>query len=91
VSSNRLIGPAVLSSRPVSGARSSSSTRSSSTVTRYVSARSSANVRFGPSSRYRVVDSKRRGLRVRGQMVNGWLKIGNHRYIGSSVLSTRRV
>jgi len=96
-SSYRWIGPAVLSTRPVSrstSTRPSKSTKSSSrssTVTRYVSARYSANVRSGPGAKYRTVDKERRGTRVRGRMVNGWLKIGTRKYIGSSVLSTRRV
>jgi len=93
VSSHRWIGPAVLSTRPVAGKTSSSrsSRPASSKVTRYVSARSSANVRSGPSSSHRVVDSERRGTRVRGTLVKGWLKVGKGRYIGTSVLSSRRV
>jgi len=94
ISSHRWVGPAVLSTRPVSTKASSSrSSRpaASTRVTRYVSARSSANVRSGPSTSHRVVDRERRGTRVRGRMVNGWLKVGTHRYIGSSVLSSRRV
>ncbi|MGB7449088.1 MAG: transglycosylase family protein [Ornithinimicrobium sp.] len=93
MSGNRWLGPAVLSTRPVSGATSSRSSRpaASGTVTRYVSARVSAHVRSGPGTSYRIVDRERRGTKVRGKVVKGWLKIGTRRYIGTSVLSSRRV
>ncbi|MGB3686775.1 MAG: transglycosylase family protein [Ornithinimicrobium sp.] len=85
LSNGRFIGPAVLSSRPVGGGGGQSP--SPGTVTRYVSANVAAYVRSGPGFGYRVVDTERRGTRVQGTWVNGWLKIGNGRYIGSSVLS----
>ncbi len=83
LSSRRYIGPAVLSSSPIGG----TTDPSPSTVTRYVSANTAAYVRSGPGTGYRVVDTEARGEKVRGTLVNGWLKIGNGRYIGPAVLS----
>ncbi|CAN5482637.1 hypothetical protein BH23ACT6_BH23ACT6_25340 [soil metagenome] len=83
------LGPAVLSSSSVSGGGGPSP--SPSTVTRYISANYSANGRSGPSAGYRVVGSEPRGTKVRGTLVNGWLKIGGGRCIGPAVLSSRPV
>lgn len=55
--------------------------------TRYVSV-PIANVRSGPSMDARVVGSVRQGERVSGPIVNGWMKLGDNRFIGLSVTST---
>ncbi|MGB5952870.1 MAG: transglycosylase family protein, partial [Ornithinimicrobium sp.] len=89
LSSGRYLGPAVLSTSPVSGG--GGQTPAPGTVTRYISANDSANVRSGPSTGYRIVGSEPRGERVRGTLVGGWLKVANGRYIGPAVLSTRPV
>ena len=83
VSNGRYLGPAVLSSSPIGGGQAPSP----GTVTRYVSASVAAYVRSGPGTGYRVIDTERRGTRVQGAFVNGWLKIGNGRFIGPAVLS----
>ncbi len=61
---------------------------SGTVVTRYVSAGSAAYVRSGPGSGYRVVDTLARGTKVSGRLSNGWLRIGDGRYVGAGVLST---
>ncbi len=60
-------------------------------VTRYVSADVSAYVRSGPSYDNAVIDSAARGTQVSGPVVNGWVKIGEGRYIGNTVLSSSAV
>lgn len=57
-------------------------------VTRYVSADTAAYVRSGPSFDNAVIDKAARGTKVSGPVVNGWVKIGEGRYIGNSVLSS---
>ncbi len=93
VGEGRFIGPAVLSSTPIGGTAAAppSSTPTAGGVTRYVSAASAAYVRSGPGSGYRVVGTERRGTAVTGTLVSGWLKLGEGRYIGTSVLSTTPV
>jgi len=68
-----------------------SASRSSSKVTRYVSARTSANVRFGPGLGYRTVSKEARGERVSGTVSNGWLRISSRKYVSESVLSRSSV
>lgn len=45
------------------------------------------NVRKGPGMSQSVVGSVSRGTRLTGTVVNGWLKIGNDRYVGLSILN----
>ncbi|WP_269813334.1 transglycosylase family protein [Ornithinimicrobium sediminis] len=92
IGDGRYIGPSVLSSTPIGGSTAPSTPPpSSGEVTRYVSASSAAYVRSGPGTGYRVVGTETRGTAVTGTWVNGWLKIGDGRYIGSSVLSSTPV
>ena len=58
------------------------------TVTRYVSANTSANVRSGPGLSYRIVGSEDRGDKVSGRLSNGWLRLSSGRYISAYVLSS---
>lgn len=83
----KCVSSVVLSSSPVGG----SSSPTKSTVTRYVSARSSAYVRSGRGGGYRVIDTERRGTDVPGSLVNGWLKVGSNRCMGPGVLWSRSV
>ncbi|MGB7424296.1 MAG: transglycosylase family protein [Ornithinimicrobium sp.] len=69
----------------------STSPETGATVTRYVSANTSANVRSGPGLSYRIVGSEDRGDRVTGTLTNGWLRLSSGRYISSYVLSTSSV
>ncbi|MFV0450669.1 MAG: SH3 domain-containing protein [Propioniciclava sp.] len=59
------------------------------TTTRYTT---TLNVRTGPSTRYRVVDSLRKGTRVRlnGRMSGRWAQLDNRRWVHSAYLSTSR-
>lgn len=57
-------------------------------VTKYVSARVAANVRSGPGTGYRVVGTLARGAKVSGTQSGSWVKIGDGRFVGVSVLST---
>lgn len=93
VGDGRFIGPSVLSGTQVGGTAAvpPSSTPTVGSATRYVSAASSAYVRSGPGAGYRVVGTESRGTKVTGTLVNGWLKLGEGRYIGTSVLSTRPI
>jgi hypothetical protein len=56
-------------------------------VTKFVSARTAANVRSGPGTGYRVVGTLARGTKVSGTQSGGWVKIGEGRFVGVSVLS----
>lgn len=56
-------------------------------VTKYVSAKVAANVRSGPGMGYRVVGTLARGTKVSGTQSGGWVKIGDGRFVGVSVLS----
>ena len=59
----------------------------STRVTRYVDV-GIANVRSGPSTRYRVMTQMRRGQRVSGtRLSNGWVKMSGGRYISGTVVS----
>ena len=61
-------------------------------VTRYVSASDFANVRSGPGTGYGIVDSVPRGTEVTGTMTsNGWLNMGNSRFISGTILSSSPV
>lgn len=60
-------------------------------MTRYVSADIAAYVRSGPSYDNAVIDQAARGTQVSGPVVNGWVKIGEGRYIGNTVLSSSSV
>jgi len=92
IASGRFIGPGVLSSTPVGGGGSTPAPAPSpGTVTRYVSANTAAYVRSGPGMGYRIVTTSPRGTQVSGIVVGDWLKLGEGRYIGSSVLSSTPV
>ncbi|MGC1207966.1 MAG: transglycosylase family protein, partial [Ornithinimicrobium sp.] len=73
------------------GGSSSPAPATGSTVTRYVSANTSANVRSGPGLNYRVVGSQDRGDKVTGTVSNGWLRLSSGKYISSVVLSTSAI
>ena len=85
VSEGRYIGNSMLSSSSVGGGSTHSS--STGTATLYVSADIRAYVRSGPSYDSAVVDKVDRGTAVTGEWHNGWLKIGEGRYIGKTMLS----
>ncbi len=74
-----------------SRADSSSASRSSTKVIRYVSARTSANVRSGPGVSYRTIGKEARGEIVRGTVSGGWLRISSSRYVSEVVLSRSSV
>ncbi len=77
------ISTSVLSTDPIGGI---------STTTRYVSASVAANVRSGPGTGYGVVGTIARGTKVTGALSSsGWLKIGDGRWLGPSVLSVNPV
>ncbi|WP_280923969.1 transglycosylase family protein [Ornithinimicrobium cryptoxanthini] len=85
---SRFISGTILSSSPVDGGQAPAPGE----VTRYVSASTAANIRSGPSTSYRVVDSAVRGTEVTGTLTsNGWLKIATDRYISGTVLSANPV
>ena len=46
------------------------------------------NVRSGPGLGYRVVDTMTRGQKVLGTWTNGWLKVGDGRYISGTILTS---
>jgi uncharacterized protein YgiM (DUF1202 family) len=82
----RYIGTSILSTTASGGAATTSTT--SAEVTRYVTA-TSGNVRSGPSTGYRVVGTLARDTKVTGTWTsNGWLDLGNGRFISSVILST---
>ncbi|MGI8946470.1 MAG: SH3 domain-containing protein [Ornithinimicrobium sp.] len=56
------------------------------TTTRYVDV-GLANVRRGPGMGYDVVGTLTRGTRVTGTSTRGWLRMGDGRYIGTSILT----
>jgi resuscitation-promoting factor RpfA len=56
-------------------------------VSKVVSANMAANVRSGPGTGYRVVGTLARGTQVTGTQSGSWVKIGDGRYVGASVLS----
>lgn len=91
IGDGRWVGPEVLSTTPVGGGSSPAPAPAPGDVTRYVSANYAAYVRSGPGMSYGVVAKSPRGTKVTGQLVGGWLKIADGRYIGSSVLSTTPV
>ena len=81
---SRFISGTILSSSPVDGGQAPAPGQ----VTRYVAASTAANIRSGPSTSYRVIDSAVRGTEVTGTLTsNGWLKIATERYISGVVLS----
>jgi cell wall-associated NlpC family hydrolase len=78
IGTNRYIAGSVLVSSPPSYGD----------VVRY--ARTTVNVRSGPSTAYSVVGSYAKGTKVTGGWTsNGWLQIGSNRYIAGSVLTTQ--
>ncbi|MGB7424297.1 MAG: transglycosylase family protein [Ornithinimicrobium sp.] len=87
IGEGRYIGNSVLSSSAVGGAAASSAPAASGTVTQYVTADIRAYVRSGPSYDNAVIDKVDRGTAVTGEWDNGWLKIGEGRYIGKTMLA----
>jgi peptidoglycan DL-endopeptidase CwlO len=69
------------------GGTSTTSPSTGNEVTRYVTA-TNGNVRSGPGMTYRVVGTLSRGTEVKGTISNGWLKMADGRYIGTSILTT---
>ncbi|WP_324098156.1 NlpC/P60 family protein [Ornithinimicrobium sp.] len=88
MSGGRYISGSILSgSHRTPTSTSGTSTRSSGTVTRYVTA-SLGNVRSGPGTRHGVVSTLSRGSRVSGTATsNGWIRMSGGRYISGSILS----
>ncbi len=57
--------------------------RVTTTKTRWTT--QTANVRYGPSTAHSVVDELPSGRRMVGEVVDGWQRIGNHRWVSTSV------
>ncbi|WP_256842595.1 C40 family peptidase [Ornithinimicrobium cryptoxanthini] len=70
--------------RYVAGSVLVSTPPSTGDVTRYT--RTSVNVRSGPSTSHSVVGGYPKGTKVTGTWTNGWLHIGNGRYVAGTVL-----
>ncbi len=82
----RYIGTSIVSTSSSGGSATSTN---STEVTRYVTA-TAGNVRSGPSTGYRVVGTLSRDTKVTGTLTsNGWLDMGNGRFISGVILSTR--
>jgi len=78
IGSNRYIAGSVLVSSPPT---------STQTVTRF--ARTTVNVRSGPSTSYSIVGSHSEGTELTGTLTStGWLKTDTSRYVAGSVLTT---
>ncbi|HSP60891.1 MAG TPA: SH3 domain-containing protein [Ornithinimicrobium sp.] len=84
ISSTQYMHPSVLTS--TDPAPSSSPT--TSTVTMYMAA-TLGNIRSGPGLGYPVVTTMRQGTEVRGSWTNGWLNLGNGRYVSGTILTSR--
>lgn len=72
---------------------SSGSNSSKVSYTRYVATESlNLNVRSGPGTTYKVVDSLKKGTKVTVSATSGnWSKIGSNRWVSSSYLSASKV
>ncbi|MDO5739699.1 MAG: NlpC/P60 family protein [Ornithinimicrobium sp.] len=81
MASGQYMAPSVLTST-----NPGTSTSPSTTVTQYVTA-TLGNVRSGPGLNYGVVDTLTLGTKVQGSWTNGWLDMGNGRFMGGSILS----
>lgn len=93
ISDTQYIAPSVVSSTDPGASRSqpapaAPSSPSGQTVTTTVSS-NVANVRSGPGLTHRVVGSLRSGAEVKGTWTsNGWLDMGNSRFISGTTLAT---
>lgn len=84
ISDTQYMAPSVVSNTDPGGGSDGGTEQ----VTQYLTP-AVGNVRSGPGLGYRVVDTKTYGTRVTGTWTsNGWLKIGNDRYISGTILSS---
>ena len=82
ISSTQYMHPSVLTSTDPAPSSSSSS------VTMYMAA-AIGNVRSGPGLGYPVVTTMRQGAEVRGTWTNGWLNLGNGRFVSGTILTSQ--
>ncbi|MGD8200421.1 NlpC/P60 family protein [Ornithinimicrobium sp. W1679] len=86
MSSTQYMAPSVLTDRDPGGAPAPAPAPAE-TVTQYVTA-AIGNVRSGPGLNYSVVTTMRQGTEVRGSWTNGWLDLGNGRFISGTILTS---
>ena len=80
------MGGSILSSTNPAGGGTTTPPSSGTRVDRWVNV-PVANVRSGPGLNYRVVGTETSGTKLSGTTANGWVNLGNGRYISETVVT----